>query len=120
MIQQPRLAETDWRRRANMGPWGWCRTRRPYIPISRHRGSRSLVMTNPTDGIAAVAVDYLNVDSLFTAEELELREQVRLFVDAPIRANSNAWDEAVRSPREVARGWCHQGGRRMHVYGYGW
>ncbi len=76
-------------------------------------------MAKPTDGLAAIAVDYLNVDSLFAAEELELRDQVRAFVDARIRPNINAWYEAARFPRELARELGELGVLGMHLDGYG-
>jgi glutaryl-CoA dehydrogenase len=76
-------------------------------------------MTNPTDGIAPMAVDYLNLDSLLTAEELELRGRVRAFVDDRIRPNINAWYEAARFPRELARELGELGLLGMHLDGYG-
>ncbi|MBV9424695.1 MAG: acyl-CoA dehydrogenase family protein [Solirubrobacterales bacterium] len=76
-------------------------------------------MTGSTDVIAAIAADYLNVDSLFAAEELELRDQVRAFVDARIRPNINAWYEAARFPRELAREMGELGVLGMHLDGYG-
>ncbi|MBV8949154.1 MAG: acyl-CoA dehydrogenase family protein [Solirubrobacterales bacterium] len=76
-------------------------------------------MTKSTDGIAAIAVDYLNVDSLFAAEELELRDQVRGFVDARIRPNINAWYEAAHFPRELARELGELRVLGMHLDGYG-
>ncbi len=76
-------------------------------------------MTNSADGIAAVAVDYLNVDSLFSAKELELRERVRAFVDMRIRPNINDWYEAARFPRELARELGELGVLGMHLDGYG-
>lgn len=76
-------------------------------------------MTKETDGIAPIAVDYLNVDSVFTAEELELRDEVREFVDERIRPNINAWYEAARFPRELARELGELGVLGMHLEGYG-
>ena len=76
-------------------------------------------MNTPTDGIAPVALDYLNLDSLFAAEELELRDRVRAFVDARIRPNINAWYEAARFPRELARELGELGVLGMHLDGYG-
>jgi glutaryl-CoA dehydrogenase len=76
-------------------------------------------MTNETDEIAPNAVDYLDVDSVFTAEELELRDQVREFVDERIRPNINAWYEAARFPRELARELGKLGVLGMHLDGYG-
>lgn len=75
-------------------------------------------MTRSADEIGAIAVDYLNVDSLFTAEELELRDQVQAFVDARIRPNINAWYEAARFPRELARELGELGVLGMHLDGY--
>jgi glutaryl-CoA dehydrogenase len=76
-------------------------------------------MAKSTDGIAPSAVDYLNVDSLFAAEELELRDRVRAFVDARIRPNINAWYEGARFPRELARELGELGVLGMHLDGYG-
>lgn len=76
-------------------------------------------MTKPDDGIAPVAIDYLNVDSLFSAEELELRDRIRAFVDLRIRPNINAWYEAARFPRELAGELGELGVLGMHLDGYG-
>lgn len=76
-------------------------------------------MTDPSDEIAHIALDYLNLDSLFAAEELELRDQVRAFVDARIRPNINGWYEAARFPRELARELGELGVLGMHLDGYG-
>jgi len=76
-------------------------------------------MTRSADAVDAFAIDYLNVDSLLTAEELELRDQVRAFVDARIRPNINAWYEAARFPRELARDLGELGVLGMHLHGYG-
>ncbi len=76
-------------------------------------------MAKSTDGIAPSAVDHLNVDSLFAAEELELRDRVRAFVDVRIRPNINAWYEAARFPRELARELGELGVLGMHLDGYG-
>ncbi|MGH2882262.1 MAG: acyl-CoA dehydrogenase family protein, partial [Solirubrobacteraceae bacterium] len=76
-------------------------------------------MTDTSDEIAHIALDYLNVDSLFAAEELELRDEVRAFVDARIRPNINGWYEAARFPRELARELGELGVLGMHLDGYG-
>jgi glutaryl-CoA dehydrogenase len=76
-------------------------------------------MTKSADGFAPIAVDYLNVDSLFAAEELELRDRVRAFVDERIRPNINAWYEAACFPRELARELGGLGVLGMHLDGYG-
>jgi glutaryl-CoA dehydrogenase len=76
-------------------------------------------MTEPNHEINPMAIDYLNVDSLFAAEELEVRERVRAFVDARIRPNVNAWYEAACFPRELARELGELGVLGMHLDGYG-
>jgi glutaryl-CoA dehydrogenase len=76
-------------------------------------------MTKPTDGIPPIAVDYLNVDSLFSVEERELRDRVREFVDVRIRPNINAWYEAAHFPRELAQELGELGVLGMHLDGYG-
>jgi glutaryl-CoA dehydrogenase len=76
-------------------------------------------MTESAEGIAPIAFDYLDVDSLFAPEELELRDRVRAFVDARIRPNINAWYEAARFPRELARELGELGVLGMHLDGYG-
>jgi glutaryl-CoA dehydrogenase len=76
-------------------------------------------MTEPNHEINPMAIDYLNVDSLFAAEELEVRERVRAFVDARIRPNVNAWYEAAWFPRELARELGELGVLGMHLDGYG-
>lgn len=76
-------------------------------------------MTKPNDEIAPMAIDYLNVDSLFAAEELVVRDRVRAFVDARIRPNINAWYEAACFPRELTRELGELGVLGMHLEGYG-
>jgi glutaryl-CoA dehydrogenase len=76
-------------------------------------------MTKPTEGTAPLAVDYLNLDSLFSADELELRDRIRAFVDRRIRPNINAWYEAAQFPRELARELGELGVLGMHLDGYG-
>jgi len=76
-------------------------------------------MTKPADEIGAVAVDYLDVDSLFAPEELEVRDRVRSFVDERIRPNINDWYEAARFPRELAQELGDLGVLGMHLDGYG-
>jgi glutaryl-CoA dehydrogenase len=71
------------------------------------------------DGMTALAVDYLNLDRLFSADELELRDRIRAFVDARIRPNINAWYEAAHFPRELAEELGALGVLGMHLDGYG-
>ena len=65
------------------------------------------------------ARDYLNLDSLFTAEELAQRDKVRAFVDERIRPNIARWYEDARFPREIATEFGDLGLLGMHLKGYG-
>jgi glutaryl-CoA dehydrogenase len=69
--------------------------------------------------ITPAALDYLNLDSLFSDGELELRDRVRAFVDARIRPNIGAWYEAAVFPRELAGELGDLGVLGMHLDGYG-
>jgi len=50
-----------------------------------------------------LAHDYLDVDSLLTADEQALRGRVRAFVDERIRPNIARWYETAHFPPEIAR-----------------
>ena len=50
-----------------------------------------------------LASDYLDLDSLLSPGERELRERVRAFVDERIRPNIARWYETAHFPAEVAR-----------------
>jgi glutaryl-CoA dehydrogenase len=63
--------------------------------------------------------DVLNLDALLTADELELRDTVRAFVDARIRPNIAAWYEDAFFPVEVAKEMGALGLLGMHLTGYG-
>lgn len=76
-------------------------------------------MTESNNRIAPIARDYLNLDSLFTNDELKLRDEVRAFVDARIRPNINGWYEAAQFPPELARELGELGVLGMHLDGYG-
>ncbi|MDT0469850.1 acyl-CoA dehydrogenase family protein [Streptomyces gibsoniae] len=75
--------------------------------------------TQMTGEFTAPAADYLSLDSLFSVEELELRDRVRKFVDARIKPNINAWYEAAHFPRELPRELGEQGLLGMTITGYG-
>jgi glutaryl-CoA dehydrogenase len=66
-----------------------------------------------------LAHDYLDLDSLLSAEELALRERVRGFVDERIRPNIAGWYEAAHFPREIAPELGELGLLGMHLDGYG-
>jgi glutaryl-CoA dehydrogenase len=76
-------------------------------------------MTTTTDGLNPSATDYLNLDSLLSDGELELRDRVRAFVDARIRPNIDAWYEAGHFPRELPGELGELGVLGMHLDGYG-
>ena len=64
--------------------------------------------------------DYLNLDALFTAEELALRDRVRAFVDERIRPNIAALvRRRATFPRELAKEFGALGLLGMHLKGYG-
>jgi glutaryl-CoA dehydrogenase len=63
--------------------------------------------------------DYLNLDSLFSTEELALRDRVRAFVDERIRPNIAGWYEAAHFPREITKELGALGLLGMHLTGYG-
>src|SRR5260370_20770493 len=76
--------------------------------------------TTGTDpGAAGLARDYLDVDSLFSAGELALRDRVRAFVAERIRPNIGAWYEAAHFPREIVKEMGALGLLGMHLTGYG-
>ena len=65
------------------------------------------------------ARDYLNLDSLFTAEELALRDRVREFVQRRIVPNIAGWYEKAVFPREITTEMGDLGLLGMHLKGYG-
>jgi glutaryl-CoA dehydrogenase len=65
------------------------------------------------------ARDYLNLDSLFSAEELALRDRVREFVDRRIKPNIAQWYENAIFPRELTTEMGDLGLLGMHLKGYG-
>src|SRR6478609_3618953 len=65
------------------------------------------------------ARDYLNLDSLFSAEELALRDRVREFVDRRIKLNISQWYENAIFPRELTTEMGDLGLLGMHLKGYG-
>jgi glutaryl-CoA dehydrogenase len=70
-------------------------------------------------GAAGLPHDYLDLDSLFSAGELALRDRVRDFVTERIRPNIAAWYEAAYFPREIVAEMGALGLLGMHLTGYG-
>jgi glutaryl-CoA dehydrogenase len=66
-----------------------------------------------------LADDYLDLDSLFTPEELALRDRVRAFVDKRIHPNIASWYATATFPRELVKEMAALGLLGMHLQGYG-
>ena len=63
--------------------------------------------------------DYLDLDSLLSADELAVRDRVRAFVDERIRPDIAGWYEAAHFPREIVKDLGALGLLGMHLTGYG-
>ncbi|TQJ38515.1 glutaryl-CoA dehydrogenase [Arthrobacter sp. SLBN-112] len=68
---------------------------------------------------ALVLDDVLNLDSLLTPGELQLRDSVRDFVDERIRPNIAGWYEDAHFPLELVPELGKLGVLGMHLKGYG-
>src|SRR5688572_11919772 len=66
-----------------------------------------------------LAHDYLDLDDLFTPEELALRDRVRAFVDERIRPNIAGWYATATFPFELVKEMGALGLLGMHLRGYG-
>jgi glutaryl-CoA dehydrogenase len=78
--------------------------------------------TSPPPTVPAMgdrARDYLNLDSLFSAEELVLRDRVREFVQRRIVPNIARWYEKAVFPVEITTEMGDLGLLGMHLKGYG-
>ncbi len=53
-----------------------------------------------------LAHDYLDLDGLFSAEELEVRDRVRRFVQERIKPNIAGWYEAGHFLASWSRSWA--------------
>jgi glutaryl-CoA dehydrogenase len=69
--------------------------------------------------MANLAEDYLNLDALLSADEIELRDRVRAFVRARISPNIKDWYERAVFPREIVKEMGSLGLLGMHLAGYG-
>lgn len=72
-----------------------------------------------TDLDAQDASDLIDIASLLSADELELRATVREFVDTAIRPNIGLWFEDARFPLEIVPEMAKLGLLGMHLEGYG-
>jgi glutaryl-CoA dehydrogenase len=66
-----------------------------------------------------LAHDYLDLDDLFTPDELAVRDRVRTFVDERIRPNIAGWYATATFPRELVKEMADLGLLGMHLKGYG-
>ena len=66
-----------------------------------------------------LAHDYLDLDGLFTPDELAVRDRVRAFVDERIRPNIAGWYATATFPRELVKEMADLGLLGMHLAGYG-
>jgi glutaryl-CoA dehydrogenase len=66
-----------------------------------------------------LAHDYLDLDGLFTPDELAVRDRVRAFVDERIRPNIAGWYATATFPRELIKEMADLGLLGMHLSGYG-
>ena len=66
-----------------------------------------------------LAHDYLDLDSLLSAQEIELRDRVRAFVRDRITPNIKRWYETAHFPREIATEMGALGLLGMQMHGYG-
>ncbi len=69
--------------------------------------------------MTSLADDYLDLDSLFSPEELALRDRVRAFVKARIKPHIEEWYEAAHFPLEIVKELGELGVLGMHLEGYG-
>lgn len=63
--------------------------------------------------------DFLDLDSLLTREEIEVRDGVREFVEERIKPNIKEWFEGGIFPREIVPEMGSLGMLGMHLEGYG-
>jgi glutaryl-CoA dehydrogenase len=69
--------------------------------------------------MTSLATDYLNIDSLLTADEIAFRDRVRAFVTDQIRPQIAGWYEAAYFPREIIAEMGELGLLGGHIKGYG-
>ena len=69
--------------------------------------------------LTELATDYLDLDSLFSEQELALRDRVRRFADEHIRPHVREWYESAHFPVEIAERMGEAGLLGMHLEGYG-
>ncbi len=74
----------------------------------------------PTEGTRVPDTsDLIDVDSLLSDSELELRRTVRAFVDAEIKPQIAGWYDAAEFPTEIIPRLAELGLLGMHLTGYG-
>src|SRR6476646_8202386 len=88
----------------------------PWRRAAHRRHARNRVKETT---MTELAHDYLDLDGLFSAEELEVRDRVRRFVQQRIKPNIAGWYEAGHFPRELVKELGTLGVLGMHLTGYG-
>ncbi len=76
-------------------------------------------MASETTAATVMPRDFLDVDSLLSDEEREIRDVVRAFVSDRVVPNVGEWFEQATIPRELARELGALGVLGMHLEGYG-
>jgi glutaryl-CoA dehydrogenase len=66
-----------------------------------------------------LAHDYLDLDGLFSPDELALRDRVRAFVDERVRPNIADWYATATFPRPLVKEMAALGLLGMHLRGHG-
>ncbi|PRA10800.1 acyl-CoA dehydrogenase [Arthrobacter sp. MYb211] len=76
-------------------------------------------MIAPSPNTAIDPADLINFDALLSGEELDLRNQVRSFVNENIKPNIASWYETATFPLEIVPEMAKLGLLGMHLQGYG-
>ncbi|MEV4648529.1 acyl-CoA dehydrogenase family protein [Saccharopolyspora sp. NPDC049357] len=75
--------------------------------------------TGAHSATGSLADDYLDLDSLLSADEIALRDRVRAFVGSEIAPHIAEWYESATFPREITTKLGNLGVLGMHLEGHG-
>ena len=64
-------------------------------------------------------IDFLNINTMLTEEELKVRDDIRTFVEERIKPRVSRWWEDAHFPKEIAPEMGAMGLLGMHLNGYG-
>jgi glutaryl-CoA dehydrogenase len=88
--------------------------------LERHPPTRGVTVAESAGSeIRRSASDLMNIDDEFSADELDVRESVREFVDRRIRPNIARWFDDAVFPTELVPEMAELGLLGMHLHGYG-